>query len=504
MLQRAIGYIRISDPRSAERGYSTSAQMTAITEHCERQGWSLSEVLVDDGISGRLLMRPEVRRLLQLAEQRAFELLVLVKLDRSGRENRIIQEFLDQFRRRGIGVQFVEHATGDSPANRLLLNVLGGVSQFELEQIRLRTTGGRHEKAKRGLIPANVEIYGYRQVRKWEEQADPTLTAGTLVIVPEEAEVVRELFQRFAEGRSLKGEAARLNELGIRGKRGALWNLSQIRRTLENPAYHGELVWGKQSWSSYYDEETGKKRWRVEDVPPERWHRIPVPAIVERDLWERVQPKLADRTLFYPGRPSVVWPLRGCLHCGHCRRQSVHGHKVRNRRGYEQRFYACRECHNTRAARPLEKTLLGIVREHTRPGVLGAQARAEVEAERQALQGYEEITERYERDLARLDEQERGIARMIGAGIAPHIVSEQIADLHRRREQASARLQELLAQSARIEDPEAAYLRAETVAAWARELLDSEDPADLQAVFQRLVRVTLTRKSPPQVRILSR
>ncbi|MGH2363516.1 MAG: recombinase family protein, partial [Chloroflexota bacterium] len=136
-MSNAAGYIRVSLEEQARDGYSLDAQERAIRAYCEAHGWPLDEVFADRGISGKNIDgRPELRRLLEGAEARAFTHVIVWKLDRLGRKVRDLSDICDRFDRRGIGLVSIQESFDTSTAaGRAFRNMLATMAELERDTI---------------------------------------------------------------------------------------------------------------------------------------------------------------------------------------------------------------------------------------------------------------------------------------------------------------------------------------------------------------------------------
>ncbi len=507
---RAAALVRVSTTDQAESGWGLPEQRGAIGAYCRRHGIDLVEMCEDEGVSGRMTERPAVRRVMELARAGSINAVVLVKLDRLGRDNRVIQELLHRFRALGLEVRFVDHGSGDTASDRLLLNVLGGVSEFEMEMIRARTMAGRRRKAESGRLPNAFNLFGFHMVRVWEELADPTQSSGTLRVIPEEAEVVLDLFTRYDQGESMGSLVRWLNASGRVTRRGNEWRVGSLRLMMLNTAYRGEARYGWRAVSSYMErnEDGGeRKRFRVE--AQEDWITIPCPVIVPPDLWRRVEARIAEVASSI-GRPSLVWPLRGCVRCGVCVGKmgiplvATGQRKCSNPRrdGYKERTYRCRGCNATITADRWEQKALRVLRESVRPGVQAEAARARVEAQRRALGDVDAVIAKHQAALRELDEEER---RLLAAAVhfSEHIIAEQASRIRQKRQAASEAMQTAIIQQHRVEDPERAATQAEERAARVRARIDDaeDDLGEMQALFRDTIRITIRKRKTALIEV---
>ncbi|MFN3652564.1 MAG: recombinase family protein [Armatimonadota bacterium] len=520
---RAVTYARVSSSQQAEKGYSLPEQQRMLAEHCARHGYLLIEHVVDGGISGTLEDRPALNRVLELVEARVVDLFVAMKIDRLGRENRLSQNVLHQLRQRGIRIEFVEHASGDSPADRLLLNVLGGVAEFEHAQIRERTNAGRYAKAKSGKMPGGPTLYGYRQVSRAEAAAIPEFAGrgGEYLIVESEAAVVREMFARAAAGWSDRRIATWLTEQGLRTRAGALWTRTTLRRMLTNTTYYGTAYYGTAE-HRHVPGKTPAGRPRIAAVPRprEEWIEIPVPPIVSEELWRRAQQRREDagsRT----GRPSSIYLLTGVTWCGLCRGfsgqrlrcESFRVCKNKTRPGYEARYYQCQSrrrdgmpfCGTRVRAETLEQAAHAEVERIVRhPEYLIERAREHARQLRDQAGDVVQRVEQLQRELAQVTGRLERLADEALKGVFPSdILGKKAATLTVERERIQAALRKAREALGHLQSPEqaareAAALIEEIQDAWAEA---GDEPVLLQQIYQSVLRVTVAKGMKPTIQV---
>ncbi len=270
-VQRAAIYARVSTTEQ-KKGYSLATQVQDDLAYCARRGHHVVRILREVG-SGRDANRPKINKLLELAETRAFDVLVVWRRDRFGRStsnNDIMNRHLKVY-----GVRIESITTGpqvDSSATRFTDRILDAAAEFELESITERCTMGRLTAARSGKWPTRPP-YGYVRAR-------PSMM---LVLDEAAARLIRAGFEACAAGHDARHVG---NLMGVP-------HHTAIGR-LHNTAYIGKAVY----------------------VGIE----VPVPRIVSDDLWRLAHEGLAARKRNHNderdgGRPtSLVYPpthLRG-------------------------------------------------------------------------------------------------------------------------------------------------------------------------------------------------
>jgi site-specific DNA recombinase len=150
-----IGYVRVSTDRQAEHGVSLEAQEAKIRAMATVQGGELMEVIVDGGESAKSLNRPGLQRLMALVNGGKVQAVIVAKLDRLTRSVKDLCGLLELFEKRKVALISVAEAldTG-SAAGRLVITIMGAVSQWEREAIGERTRDAlRHKRSNGERVP---------------------------------------------------------------------------------------------------------------------------------------------------------------------------------------------------------------------------------------------------------------------------------------------------------------------------------------------------------------
>ena len=231
---KAIGYIRVSSDEQANSGFGLVTQETAIRAFAESQGYELIDVISDPGVSGatRPAERPGFGRILELAAEGAFSVLLVWKFDRLARQivyavtaaNELQETHAVQLR------SVTEPIDTATAMGRTVFAILAGMAEQERAVITERTFLGRKEKATRGGFAGGSAPLGYARDQK-----------GGLVEDGENAETVRRIFAMRDEGATLRTIAAELNAEKVPTQRGGQWWPATVRYILDNPKYKGNI-----------------------------------------------------------------------------------------------------------------------------------------------------------------------------------------------------------------------------------------------------------------------
>jgi len=220
---RAIGYARVSTDSQADSGASLEVQQRKIRAAAELQDLELERVIVDAGASAKDLRRPGAAELLELVEAGELDAVIVYKLDRLTRSVKDLGELLELFERCGVALVSVsESLDTSSAAGRLVLNVMGAVSQWEREAISERTREALQQKRANGQRIGNVP-FGFRVID------------GTKDLEPNPAEqkILRTAKRLRSSGYTLQGVADRLNAKGYTTRTGRSWKVRNAHHLLQ-------------------------------------------------------------------------------------------------------------------------------------------------------------------------------------------------------------------------------------------------------------------------------
>ena len=218
-----VGYVRVSTDRQADQSVSLDAQDAKVRAMAIVQGATLSEVIVDGGESAKSLNRPGLQRLLHLVNSGKVQTVIVAKLDRLTRSVKDLCELLELFERKQVAlVSVAESLDTGSAAGRLVITIMGAVSQWEREIIGERTRDVLSHKRGNGECVGNVH-YGYRLAGD-QKHVEPD---------PSEQEVLTVIRDLRGRHRSLREIAAARNERGLRTRRDSRWRHEYVKNIID-------------------------------------------------------------------------------------------------------------------------------------------------------------------------------------------------------------------------------------------------------------------------------
>jgi site-specific DNA recombinase len=236
---------------------------------------------------------------------------------------------LEELRRAGCAVVFLNHAFGQTPEQRMLLQIQGVFAEYERALIHERLRRGRLYAARQGRVTWSQAPYGYAYRPKSEGAPQQ------LLVHEAEAEVVRQVYRWLVDEQlSSDAIARRLTERGLptRAGRARHWQQSSVVGLLSNPVYTGEAFYNRtmvadarrpSARHGFKDLQPGNRRGRALR-PRAEWIPVRVPALIDPETWELAQAQLARNRERSPRHNTKHdYLLRGLLVCGRCGRRLI-------------------------------------------------------------------------------------------------------------------------------------------------------------------------------------
>lgn len=326
-------YCRLSEEdknKQAQTDDSNSIQnqKAMLMQYAAEQGWELYNIYSDDDYTGSDRRRPEFNRLLKDAEERKFDIILCKTQSRFTRELELVEKYIHGlFPIWGIRfISIVDNADTANKGNKKSRQINGLVNEWYLEDMSDNIRSVLKSRRQNGFHIGSFALYGYVK--------DPG-QKGHLLIDEEAAAVVREVFTLFSQGYGKTAIARMLNDRGIpnpteykrlhglrykqpTSKNSTLWKYFAIADMLVNEIYIGNMVQGKYGSISYKTKQNKPR-------PKESWYRVEGTheAIIDRDLWDRVQQLIAQRTkAFDVGTIGIFARKARCANCGYVMRSS--------------------------------------------------------------------------------------------------------------------------------------------------------------------------------------
>ena len=303
-------YCRVSTDEQAEFGYSIDEQKRLLEEWCKANDYIIYKCYSDRGISGKNIKdRPALKELLSDAKAGKFDMVISWKINRLSRKLEDVLKIVNLLEKNNITFKsYSEPFETDTPAGRMQFQMMALIGEFERGTIAQNVKMGMIAKAKSGNW-CGGRVLGYDLVPNNSPEEEKK-GKNKLEINEKEAEIVRFIFNEYRKGKGYKAITNKMNKLGYKTKKGNNFSVGSIRDILTNPVYIGEIRYNvRQNWSE-------KRRRNINPNPIRVKGKHE--AIIDRELWDKVQLILESKK----GKPSRIYdgeyPLTGILRCPKC------------------------------------------------------------------------------------------------------------------------------------------------------------------------------------------
>lgn len=238
-MSRVALYARVSTEDQAKEGFSLGAQIERLHSYCQAREWTVYKEYVEDGYSGRDIKRPAYKAMME--EMDHWDVLLVMKMDRIHRNSKNFMEMMDGLRRAEKEfVSMTESLDTSTAMGRFVVDIIQRIAQLESEQIGERVYAGMKQKAQTPLERLDPERSPYLG---FNAPLGYTLVNGKLLVDKNEAGIVKEIFEQYIAGNSLRTIANSLNKRGVTTKKGNKWSIWSIRHIIRNPIYTTYLRW---------------------------------------------------------------------------------------------------------------------------------------------------------------------------------------------------------------------------------------------------------------------
>jgi len=401
----AVIYARYSS--DSQREESIEGQLRECTDYAERNGMTIVGSYIDHALSAKTADRPEFQHMIKDSAKGLFEIVLVWKLDRFSRDRYDSAHYKHILKKNGVKVVSAKEHISDGPEGIILESMLEGYAEFYSAELSEKIHRGQKENALKGKNNGGGIPLGYLLDKQTQK----------LIIDPETAPLVVEIFERYSEGATVRSIIEDFNSRGLTTKRGKPFNTNSFNALLKNRKYIGEY--------SYQDV-----------VIPSG-----VPAIVPEDLFYRVQQRMEkNKRAPAMAKAHEEFLLTTKLFCGKCDRMMV-GESGKSHTGAMHYYY---KCGNAKRKKGCDKKAVkkdwierAIVR-LTMERVLNEEKINKIIDALLAMQECEDVTvPALRRQLA---EVKKGIENMLNAiqqGIFTASTKQRLEELEKRKEELS-------------------------------------------------------------------
>ena len=315
--KRVAAYCRVSTDREEQEHSFETQKAMYIEMIMMKPTWQMAGIYADEGITGTVAKkRPGFMKMIEDCRKGKIDMIVTKSVSRFSRNNLDCLMYVRELKQLGIPIIFEKEGINTiQVSSELLLTLFGALSQAESESISMNVKLGIRQSLKNGNVRFSYKTFlGYRK------GAD-----GQPEIVPEQADIVRRIYNDFLAGATYLEIAKRLTEENVPTMGGGnRWFSERIKSILKNEKYKGDALLQK----TYITDPISKRVKKNNGELPMYYVENSHPAIIERRIFDRVQEEIARRagkkkvkqtgTKTELGRYSGKYALTELLYCGEC------------------------------------------------------------------------------------------------------------------------------------------------------------------------------------------
>ncbi len=344
--KRVAAYCRVS--KSTDNLlHSFKAQVEKYSDQItSNPDWELAGIYTDEGISGtRINMREGFQQMIAHCEEGKIDLIITKSISRFARNTVDTLSTTRRLKELGVEVYFEKEGISSlSQEGEMMLTLMASFAQEESLSISENIKWSRRKSFENGDPQTRSPLFGYR----WVDDK--------LEVVPEEAEIVRRIFDDYIAGESSYSLAKKLNAKGIKTVRGADFDDQAVIYILKNVTYLGGFILQKTVVVDPLEKKRIRNKGEFQQYIVEDDHE----AIIDRETFDRVQTLMAERASKDWGhnRYSDTTCFYQKIKCAKCGCNYVHARKKRKDGSYSSCFYCGRrqtkgrKCSNCQIAEP--------------------------------------------------------------------------------------------------------------------------------------------------------
>jgi DNA invertase Pin-like site-specific DNA recombinase len=438
---KVAAYCRVSTD-DKEQKTSYKAQIEYYTEKINKNPeWQMAGIFADEGISGtQAKKRPEFLKMIKLCRQGKIDMILTKSLSRFARNTLDSIDYIRELRTLGIAVVTEkEHINTLTEDSEMLITILSCFAQAESESISKNVSWGVRQSFKNGNVPMQ-----YKKLLGYKKGAD-----GNAEIVPDEAEIVEEIYRSYLNGASLNQIADMLNSKGLTTKgKNSPYRKEVIQRILTNEKYTGDALLQKTYITDCISKKSRKNNGELPMYLVKNHHE----PIISRTDFNRVQEEMARRTAkrtiaekltkTEQGKYSAKYALSELLICGEC---GTHYRRVTwTAKGFKEIKWRCinriqygkKKCHEspTIEEESLHRAIVSAVNEFCE--VKDKVAKVLRESANEVLDP--NLNGSVQAAQQRIDELAHNIDELIKLATVPETAAAAIADIEKFSEEMKA------------------------------------------------------------------
>jgi len=334
---KVAAYCRVStDDEDQLNSYRT--QKSYYTELIKKNPkWRFAGIYADEGITGTMVRkRDDFLRMIEDCEKGKIDLILIKSVSRYARNIVDCISYIRKLKALGIGIYFEEQNINSlTEDSEIYIGIYGVLAQSESENISANVKWGINKRMQKGTFACRIHLLGYRRDKTTKE----------IYVVPEEAEIVKKIFQMYLQGMSLDQIKNYLEANEIKTINGnSVWDKSTIKGMLTNEKYVGDIIFQKTYREDCISKKTKINRGEIDRYLVTDNH----PAIIDRETFRLVKREMVRRSskrrsssnaITELGKYSAKYALSELLCCDVC--GSPYRRKASIKKGVRKAYWRC-------------------------------------------------------------------------------------------------------------------------------------------------------------------
>ena len=316
-------YARYSDTKQDD-GYSIEYQLSECQDYLSKQGLSLTKTYIDQAISGtKVAGREAFHELIHDVKNDMVDVIIVYKFSRMFRNAYESHKYRKLFKKNGVRlISVTQQVDDDTSAGQLMIGVMANIDEYQSAVISDHVKSAMREMVANGFFAGGTVPYGY----KLEAVQHGKKTRKKYVPDEFESQIVKDLFELYADNYSLRYLQTYLKDKGAFTRQGKYFSIQTICRMLRNDFYIGILRYNAQ----------GHEPIVVTDI---------IPPIIDKALWDKVQHRHSRQKNVSPRKHKELYSLTGKIQCANCGNHffGIRSGSVQNGKKYDYKYYVCSE-----------------------------------------------------------------------------------------------------------------------------------------------------------------
>ena len=402
-MKKCVFYGRYSSVMQNEQ--SIEGQLHVCRQYAQQNGLEIIGEYIDRAFSGTTDKRPEFQRMMNDSEKGEFETVLVYKLDRFARNRYYSTLYKKKLRDNGVQVISATEQFTDTPEGILMESIIEGFDEFYSAELGRKLQRGREMSFRKGKFVGKMPPYGYKLI-------DYRLAIDELT-----APIVREIFERYANGEKQAQIVTDLNNRKIPNSTGNKWIKGNLSYMFKNKIYIGKYTHGK--------------------IPLE----MPCPAIISEELFEKVQKaKFESLHRARESKTGFDYILTGHMTCAKCG-AAVCGVSMGHGKYH---YYQChKHCGHRLPAEQLQERVLSAIGEYLTDDKL--EELAEAAYAEYSKNDWNTERELLEREYEETDKKLKNAINAILNGIDSQMLKDTVEQLETRKNELFVQMNEVSA-----------------------------------------------------------